>query len=76
MPVMVLPLLECGVMSQLYALVSHRNASHSTTPFKTVVYNMMLSAKRRHDAGIEHYSNRAFPDARCYLGSNIIIIIN
>ncbi len=35
----------------------------------TLVCNMTL-------AGLEHCSNRAFPDARCYVRSSIIIIIN
>ncbi len=37
------------------------------------VYNMTLASKRWRFAGIEHYSNRAFPDVRRYVGSSVIL---
>ncbi len=35
---------------------------------------MTLALKRLHYAGIEHYSNRAFPDVRCYVRSSVILL--
>ncbi len=35
------------------------------------IYNMTLASKRWRYAGLEYYSNRAFPDVRRYVGSSL-----
>ncbi len=38
-----------------------------------LVYNTTLASKRWRYVGIEHYSNRAFPDVGRYVGSSVIL---